>query len=161
MGGWVAAQQKGVSIVVLRKSNSKKLFVSTKEPRMCFSHTPSTPDRFLEGKEESSTSSSSHLDLDGVVKSLLLLDLLGDSLGAHDTTTPVALGLLSLGEVAVLDSGDELGELRAVLGADLGESEDGSGLAKISTISRGKFDSNMLTFLWTTVPRRALPFTMA
>lgn len=75
------------------------------------------------------TSSSSRLDLDGVVKSLLLLDLLGDGLGAHDTTTPVALGLLSLGEVAVLDSGDELGELRAVLGADLGEGEDGSGLA--------------------------------
>ena len=40
----------------------------------------------------------------------------------------MALGLLSLGHVAVLDSGDELGELRAVLGADLGEGEDGSGL---------------------------------
>lgn len=41
----------------------------------------------------------------------------------------MALGLLSLGHVAVLDSGDELGELGVVLGADLGESEDGSGLS--------------------------------
>jgi hypothetical protein len=72
-----------------------------------------------------------HLDLDGVVKGLLLLLLLSNSLGTHDTTAPVALGLLSLGHVAVLDSGDELGELRAVLGADLGEGEDGSGLNRV------------------------------
>lgn len=71
---------------------------------------------------------SRHLDLDGVVKGLLLLELLSNSLGTHDTTTPVALGLLVLGHVTVLDSGNELGELGAVLGADLGEGEDGSGL---------------------------------
>ena len=41
----------------------------------------------------------------------------------------MALGLLVLGHVTVLDGGDELGELGAVLGADLGEGEDGSGLS--------------------------------
>jgi hypothetical protein len=72
-----------------------------------------------------------HLDLDGVVKGLLLLLLLGNSLGTHDTTTPVALGLLVLGHVTILDGGNELGELRGVLGADLGEGEDGSGLRRV------------------------------
>ena len=69
-----------------------------------------------------------HLDLDGVVQGLLLLLLLSNSLGTHDTTTPVALGLLGLGHVTILDGGNELGELRGVLGADLGEGKDGSGL---------------------------------
>lgn len=41
----------------------------------------------------------------------------------------MALGLLGLLEVTLLDGGDELGELRAVLGADLGESKDSGGLA--------------------------------
>lgn len=40
----------------------------------------------------------------------------------------MALGLLGLLEVTLLDGGDELGELRVVLGADLGDGEDGSGL---------------------------------
>jgi hypothetical protein len=40
----------------------------------------------------------------------------------------VADGLLVLLEVAVLDGGDELGELSLVLGADLGQGDDGSGL---------------------------------
>jgi hypothetical protein len=69
-----------------------------------------------------------HLDLDGIVKSLLLECHLSVGLGSHDTTSPVALGLLVLGEVTVLDGRDELGKLRVVLGADLGESEDSSGL---------------------------------
>jgi len=40
----------------------------------------------------------------------------------------VADGLLVLLEVALLDSGDKLAELVLVLGADLGECEDSSGL---------------------------------
>jgi hypothetical protein len=35
-------------------------------------------------------------------------------------------------EVTLLDSGDELGELGLVLGADLSDSEDGSGLGMVS-----------------------------
>jgi len=69
-----------------------------------------------------------HLDLDGVVKGLLLLLLLSNSLGTHDTTTPVALRLLSLGHVTILDGGNKLGELRAVLTTDLGEGKNGGGL---------------------------------
>jgi hypothetical protein len=40
----------------------------------------------------------------------------------------VTAGLLVLVAVALLDGRDELGELGAVLGANLGESEDGGGL---------------------------------
>jgi hypothetical protein len=40
----------------------------------------------------------------------------------------VAAGILVLVGVALLDSGEELGELGLVLGADLGEGEDSSGL---------------------------------
>lgn len=63
-------------------------------------------------------------------------------------------------KVTILDSGDELGELSLVLGADLGDGEDSSGLELV------RYDSDLtililLTFLWTTVPRRALPLTMA
>jgi hypothetical protein len=68
------------------------------------------------------------LDLGSSLESLLLLlnPLLG--LGAHDTTTPVSAGLVVLLKVTVLDSGDELGELVLVLGADLGDGEDSGGL---------------------------------
>jgi hypothetical protein len=68
------------------------------------------------------------LDLGSSLKSLLLLDDLHLSLGTHDTTTPLSAGLLVLLKVTVLDSGDELGELGLVLGADLGDGEDSSGL---------------------------------
>ena len=71
---------------------------------------------------------SRRLDLDGGLDGLALLLLAGVGLGAHDTTTPVALGLLGLLKVTLLDGRNELGELGAVLGADLGEGEDGSGL---------------------------------
>lgn len=72
---------------------------------------------------------SDHLDLDGGLKSLPALGHASVGLGTHDTTTPVAGGLLVVGlEVAVVDSGDELGQLGLVLGADLGESEDSGGL---------------------------------
>ena len=68
------------------------------------------------------------LDLDGGLDGLALLLLLGDGLGAHDTTTPVAAGLLELVTVALLDSGEELGELSLVFLTDLSEGEDSGGL---------------------------------
>ena len=72
---------------------------------------------------------SDHLDLDGALNSLPALGHASVGLGTHDTTSPVACSLLVVGlEVAVVDSGDELGELGLVLGTDLGEGEDGSGL---------------------------------
>lgn len=70
----------------------------------------------------------SNLDLDGVLESLLALGNLHLGLDAHDATTPLAASLLVLLDVALLDGRDELGELVLVLSADLGESEDGSGL---------------------------------
>jgi hypothetical protein len=68
------------------------------------------------------------LDLGSSLKSLLLLDDLHLSLRTHDTTTPLSAGLVMLLKVTVLDSGDELGELVLVLGADLGDGEDSGGL---------------------------------
>jgi len=68
------------------------------------------------------------LDLGSSLESLLLLDDLHLSLGTHDTTTPLSAGLVVLLEVTILDSGDELGELVLVLGADLSDGEDSSGL---------------------------------
>jgi hypothetical protein len=74
----------------------------------------------------------------------------------------VTLGLLVLLHVALLDGLDELGKLRLVLGADLGDSDDGSGLGIVVSKRR---DRSVIwserTFLWTTVPRRALPLMMA
>lgn len=107
--------------------------------------------------------SCSHLDLDSGLGSLALLLLASNGLGAHDTTTPVAAVLLVLVRVTLLYGGDELGELGLVLGADLGESEDGGGL--VVKLAKRYFNKKKqeldLTFLWTTVPRRALPLTMA
>jgi len=72
---------------------------------------------------------SDHLDLDSRLDSLPALGHASVGLGTHDTTSPVTGGILVVGlEVAVVDSGDELGELSLVLGADLGKGEDGSGL---------------------------------
>jgi hypothetical protein len=58
---------------------------------------------------------SNCLDLDGALKGLGLLCGLGVGLGAHDSTTPVTLGVLVLLHVALLDGLDELGKLRLVL----------------------------------------------
>ena len=74
----------------------------------------------------------SHLDLDSGLGSLALLLLASNGLGAHDTTTPVTAGLLVLVGVALLDGGEELGELTLVLSAGLSESEDGRGLLEFS-----------------------------
>ena len=71
---------------------------------------------------------SNCLDLDGALEGLGLLCGLGVGLSAHDATTPVTLGLLVLLHVALLDGLDELGKLRLVLGADLGDGDNGGGL---------------------------------
>jgi hypothetical protein len=74
-----------------------------------------------------------NLDLDGVLNSLALLLLAGVGLGTHDTTTPVAAGLIVLVGVALLDGGEELGELSLVLSADLSQSQNGGGLKGIKS----------------------------
>ena len=105
---------------------------------------------------------SNCLDLDGALKGLGLLCGLGVGLSAHDATTPVTLGLLVLLHVALLDGLDELGKLRLVLGADLGDGDDSGGLDRTVSKRRNKYVIwRELTFLWTTVPRRALPLMMA
>lgn len=68
------------------------------------------------------------LNLDGGIESLTLLLDAGVGLGAHDTTTPVAAGVLVLVGVTLLDGGEELGELGLVLSAGLGQGENGGGL---------------------------------
>lgn len=71
------------------------------------------------------------LDLDGSLEGLGLLGGLVLGLLAHDTTTPVPLGLLVLVHVALLDGLDELGKLRLVLRADLGDGGNSGGLVKM------------------------------
>lgn len=71
------------------------------------------------------------LDLDGRLDGLALLLLAIVGLGTHDTTTPVTTVLLVLVRVTLLDGRDELRELGVVLGADLGQSNDGGGLIKL------------------------------
>src|SRR5690349_15811934 len=103
------------------------------------------------------------LNLDSRLQSLLALLNALVGLVAHDATTPLLASSLVLLNVALLDGGDELGELALVLGADLSKGEDGSGLcywlAKGNHTERGL--SGQLTFLWTTVPSLALPLMMA
>ena len=70
------------------------------------------------------------LYLDLAIRPLLDLALAGVGLRTHDTTTPVALGLLVLVHVALLDCLDELAELGLVFAAHLGEGECGGGLNK-------------------------------
>jgi hypothetical protein len=79
---------------------------------------------------------SNCLDLDGALEGLGLLCGLGVGLSAHDATTPVTLGLLVLLHVALLDSLDELGKLRLVLGANLSDGDDGGGLRVVVSKER-------------------------
>lgn len=72
--------------------------------------------------------SADRLDLNLLVRTLLLLPLVRLGLGTHDTTAPVAPVLLVLVEVALLDGGDDLVELVLVLATDLGDGERGGGL---------------------------------
>lgn len=74
------------------------------------------------------SSCSEALDLDGGLEGLAGLLGASDGLGTHDTSTPAAFALLVLLGVTLLDCGDELGQLGLVLGADFGQSENGSGL---------------------------------
>lgn len=102
------------------------------------------------------------LDLGSSLQSLLLLLNSLHGLGAHDTTTPLSASLVVGLHVTILDGRDELGELSLVLSADFGDGEDSGGL-RAGLVRRRFFwlGRKMHTFLWTTVPRRALPFTMA
>lgn len=69
-----------------------------------------------------------HLDLDSALEGLPPLLHASVRLGTHNATTPVADSVLVLLEVTVVDGRDELGELALVLGADLRQSKNGSGL---------------------------------
>lgn len=71
---------------------------------------------------------SFNLDLGGLLKSLALLLSAHIGLGTHDATAPLPPGALVLVHEAILDGGNELGELRLVLRADLGEGDDSSSL---------------------------------
>lgn len=71
---------------------------------------------------------STNLDLDLPLNALTLLALVGLGFSTHDTTSPVALGLLVLLEVSLLDGLDEFRKLRLVLGADLSDGKSSGGL---------------------------------
>ena len=71
------------------------------------------------------------LDLDGSLDSLALLLSTSNSLGAHDTTTPVASGVLVLVGVAFLDGRKELREFCLVLLTNVGDGEDRRSLESV------------------------------
>lgn len=77
------------------------------------------------------------LDLDGALQGFPSLLHAGVRLSAHDTTSPVTVGVLVLLEVSVLNSGRELGELVLVLRSHLGQGKDGSSL-EIKMLDYGK-----------------------
>ena len=87
-----------------------------------------------------------HLDLDSALNSLPPLLHACVGLGSHDTSTPVAAGLRVLLKVAVLDGGDELGELALVFGSDLGEGENGGGLKAMLEVDLREKTQICLTF---------------
>lgn len=70
-----------------------------------------------------------NLNLKGSLLGLLALGNARRGLATHDATTPPLAGILVLLKVSLLDGRDELGKLVLVLGADLGQGEDSSGLA--------------------------------
>lgn len=80
------------------------------------------------------------LDLDSHFNCLLFLLSALLSLVSHNTTTPLLASLFVLLEIAILDGGDELGELIFVLGADFGECQHGSILRK--------FDCQFSSYIW-------------
>ena len=89
-----------------------------------------------EGRHTKGKTAWIRLYLDLALDSLLDLPLVGLGLGAHDTTTPVPLGLLVLLHVALLDGLDELAEVGLVFAADLGDGECGCGLEKGMSVRR-------------------------
>ena len=72
------------------------------------------------------------LDLDGTLNGLPPFLHASVRLGTHDTAAPVADRLLVLLEVALLDGGDELGELALVLRSHLSQSENGGSLEHVN-----------------------------
>ena len=70
------------------------------------------------------------LYLDLALDPLLDLPLVCLGLRAHDTTTPVSLGLLVLVHVTLLDRLDELAEVGLVFAAYLGDGECGGSLER-------------------------------
>jgi hypothetical protein len=68
------------------------------------------------------------LNLGSLLQSLLLLGELHLGLESHDTTAPLLAGLLVLVHETILDGRNELGQLRLVLGANLSQGENSSGL---------------------------------
>ena len=92
--------------------------------------------REKEDRHTNSKTACVRLYLDLTLDSLLDLPLVCLGLGAHDTTTPVPLGLLVLLHVALLDGLDELAEVGLVFAADLGDGECGCGLEKDMSVRR-------------------------
>jgi hypothetical protein len=68
------------------------------------------------------------LDLDSTLQRLAVLLRASIGFCAHNTTTPVPIGLGVLLCVSLLDRADELGELRLVFSAHFGKGEDSGGL---------------------------------
>jgi len=76
------------------------------------------------------TKDAKDLNLEGSLLGLLALGNARLGLDAHDTTSPLLAGVLVLLKISLLDGRDELGQLVLVLGADLGQGEDSSGLER-------------------------------
>ncbi|KAL3956280.1 hypothetical protein ACCO45_009126 [Purpureocillium lilacinum] len=68
------------------------------------------------------------LNLGGSLQSLLLLERAHLGLSAHDATTPLSPGLVVLVHEAILDGGNQLGQLVLVLGTNLGDGQDSGSL---------------------------------
>ena len=84
------------------------------------------------------THRSNNLDLNSSFDGLTLLLGASNSLRAHDTTTPVASGVLILVGVALLDSGKELSELGLILLANLSDGKNRRGLEKFQLATSPK-----------------------
>jgi len=68
------------------------------------------------------------LNLGGSLQSLLLLERAHLGLSAHDATTPLSPGLVVLVHEAILDGGNQLGQLVLVLGTNFGDGQDSGSL---------------------------------
>lgn len=69
-----------------------------------------------------------NLDLDGLLNGSSLLGLSGNSLGTHDTTSPMSSLLLELGVVSLADCADQLAQLVLVFLLDLSQSNNSGSL---------------------------------
>ena len=106
----IAAQ--GCSEIVVRKSSSRTLSKSDLSTRQGYKH-------------------HGHcLDLDLTIRTLLRLPVSRLCFGSHDAATPVTSRVLTLIEEALFDRLDDLGQLRFVLFANLGDGQSGSSLRR-------------------------------